>query len=316
MQCFAIFPWNGCREAAHRANDFAACGFVPRGSGAGGASCAAGSGVGAASAASLSPGLRSRDRRTLVVCMAVSLVLHAALAWLSITVLGPRLFAGAAPHPDDPALELSVTLEAPMVEVSAVPPELLQSPAAAEPANLVVERSVAPLVPAVPPPPEAPPPSPSLAESRESMAVAPPPPRLDPASPRPATALPAIGGAAMPRVAILPVDILPGTSGGSGSSANLSATDIEGDVRPAYPKGSRVRGEEGTVKLGVRLHADGRVMGVEVARSSGHDSLDQAALSAMEKARFTAKKGSIEENSLVLLSIRFQLTDAEDSAGR
>jgi protein TonB len=58
-------------------------------------------------------------------------------------------------------------------------------------------------------------------------------------------------------------------------------------VRPDYPVMSRKRREEGTVTLLIALR-DGSVSDVKIERSSGHAALDEAAVSAVRKWRFTA----------------------------
>ena len=50
---------------------------------------------------------------------------------------------------------------------------------------------------------------------------------------------------------------------------------------PEYPWLSRRNGEQGVVRLVVRVAADGRVLAVEVAQSSGFRALDEAARAAM-----------------------------------
>jgi protein TonB len=49
---------------------------------------------------------------------------------------------------------------------------------------------------------------------------------------------------------------------------------------------SRRMGEEGEVRLSIHVAADGRVITAKVARSSGSDRLDKAALEAVTQWRF------------------------------
>ncbi len=58
-------------------------------------------------------------------------------------------------------------------------------------------------------------------------------------------------------------------------------------VPPAYPPGSRRRGEQGTVVLLLTV-VQGRVRDVDVERSSGFGALDDAAAHALRKWRFDA----------------------------
>ena len=53
--------------------------------------------------------------------------------------------------------------------------------------------------------------------------------------------------------------------------------------RKSYPAGSRAQGK---VLLAVAVSSNGSLAGVQVRRSSGHAALDQAALAAVQRARF------------------------------
>ncbi|HZQ00444.1 MAG TPA: energy transducer TonB [Reyranella sp.] len=55
---------------------------------------------------------------------------------------------------------------------------------------------------------------------------------------------------------------------------------------PIYPLRSRRIGESGTVNMRVLIDPSGRPSQVQLASSSGHPALDEAALSAMRAARF------------------------------
>lgn len=69
------------------------------------------------------------------------------------------------------------------------------------------------------------------------------------------------------------------------SAGDLSASMIHAPP-PRYPRESRRVREQGTVLLGVLLGADGNVVDITIARSSGHRRLDEAALSAVRKWRW------------------------------
>ncbi len=81
------------------------------------------------------------------------------------------------------------------------------------------------------------------------------------------------------------------------------------EIKPRYPFGSRVRGEEGVVKVNVRVNPSGRCDVAEVVESSGFRALDKAALDAVRKARFVAEGGAAKEGGEVVLTFRFRLTD-------
>ncbi len=78
---------------------------------------------------------------------------------------------------------------------------------------------------------------------------------------------------------------------------------------PAYPWLARVQGWEGRVLLGVRVRPDGRGSHVEVAESSGHGVLDDAARRAIEAWQFIpAKRFDHPVSTELELPVRFRLT--------
>lgn len=80
--------------------------------------------------------------------------------------------------------------------------------------------------------------------------------------------------------------------------------------KPAYPRSARRRGQEGTVLLRVEVLANGRVGEVVVDTSSGYESLDEAAVKAVRKWRFTpARRGSARVNCWVRVPVEFDLRD-------
>jgi len=79
-------------------------------------------------------------------------------------------------------------------------------------------------------------------------------------------------------------------------------------VRPRYPLGSRLRGEEGLVQLTVRVDATGRAVDVVVTESSGYHALDRAAVKAASKARYTREGGSTHAGETTF-GVRFRLDD-------
>ncbi len=77
---------------------------------------------------------------------------------------------------------------------------------------------------------------------------------------------------------------------------------------PAYPRVARRRGLEGEVWLRVRVSETGRVLHLEIHRSSGHRVLDDAAHKAVNRWRFRpALLGDVPVESEVLVPVRFQL---------
>jgi periplasmic protein TonB len=78
--------------------------------------------------------------------------------------------------------------------------------------------------------------------------------------------------------------------------------------KPEYPLLARQRHWQGTVLLRVYVGANGQAQSVAVARSSGHEVLDESALEAVREWRFVpAKRGDIAEASWATVPIVFEL---------
>lgn len=90
-------------------------------------------------------------------------------------------------------------------------------------------------------------------------------------------------------------------------SPNFNAAYLNNPT-PDYPPISRRLGEQGLVLLQVQVTADGAVGSVELQTSSGSTRLDQAALEAVKKWRFTpAKRGEQPVSASVVVPVRFSL---------
>ena len=78
---------------------------------------------------------------------------------------------------------------------------------------------------------------------------------------------------------------------------------------PTYPWLARLRGQEGTVILRVRVERDGRPSAVRVLHSSGYPILDEAARRAIHAWEFLpAHHGGLAVSSEAELPVRFRLT--------
>ncbi len=78
--------------------------------------------------------------------------------------------------------------------------------------------------------------------------------------------------------------------------------------RPNYPIAARRRGDEGTVFVRVLVTADGLAGSVGLEKSSGHPSLDEAALTAVRSWRFVpAKQGDKAIDSPHVVPVVFRL---------
>ena len=79
-------------------------------------------------------------------------------------------------------------------------------------------------------------------------------------------------------------------------------------IKPDYPKGARQRGEQGDVVVELSINEYGEVDAVSVVESCGFQELDDAAVAASMKARFTpAKSGDSAVASTARLKLTFKL---------
>jgi protein TonB len=99
------------------------------------------------------------------------------------------------------------------------------------------------------------------------------------------------------------------------ADADLEEKGVEGRfspvgrVRPRYPIGARIRGEEGVVRVRATVNAAGSVTRVHILESSGYKSLDKAAEQAVWKARFAPEGDAPAAGGTAELSIRFRLVE-------
>ncbi len=77
-----------------------------------------------------------------------------------------------------------------------------------------------------------------------------------------------------------------GQGGGGPSRGPGYALGSAANPMPPYPPSARRRGVEGTVLLRVAVSAEGRALSVEIYRSSGSDSLDEAARDTIARWHF------------------------------
>ena len=80
------------------------------------------------------------------------------------------------------------------------------------------------------------------------------------------------------------------------------------DAEAVYPLGARLRGEEGAVRLKIRIGEDGRVEGLEISESSGFTALDRAAERAVRRTLFApATRTEQPVADELTITIRFRL---------
>ena len=186
----------------------------------------------------------------------------------------PRARYGETRSPNYVAIIITAALHA--AALAAILYVRYEAPPAQKEEKLVVVDLTPPPPQPAPDTPPSPPqivaPAPPIAVPRPVMVAATPEPvphDLPPiAAPAPAPAPPAPPA---------PPSVVTG--------ADLSARMIAG-APPRYPIECRRKKEQGTVVLALTLGVDGRVASISIARSSGHERLDDAALSAVRKWRW------------------------------
>lgn len=241
-----------------------------------------------------------------------SLALHAAAA-------GVALWLGAGAAPGDPPTGLATAVPVTIVlQVAAPDPppavELASRPAGAPERRAPPERMPAPTESGTAS-------APHPAPTGEATPAALPNPARKPAPPDPAAPTLEAGSAAALRatpMAAAPMAAAP-MSAATMSAAPMAAAQgyaepqLDAGARnppPVYPRRARRLGQEGTVLLRVRVSASGRPIAVEVADSSGHPLLDEAARVAVAAWVFQpARRGTTGVEGLVEVPVVFRLID-------
>lgn len=103
-----------------------------------------------------------------------------------------------------------------------------------------------------------------------------------------------------------------GGSAGRGGPPGLSFAQASYayNPKPKYPETARKEGWEGTVLLRVLVDREGKSRSIEISRSSGFDTLDQAAMETVKSWRFhPAHYGNGLVESWVKVPIVFSLAD-------
>ncbi len=158
----------------------------------------------------------------------------------------------------------------------------------------------------LPPPPPAPPPvaaeTGSAEPPRQAHAAARPPPARATARAEPNPVRLDAGAGALPDPSI-----------GARATGAVVPPGVDGGYRnppPDYPAESRRRGEEGVVRLRLRVSAEGRVEQADIVASSGHPALDRAAVAATRQWRFRpASQAGLPVTATLATAVHFRLTD-------
>jgi len=188
---------------------------------------------------------------------------------------------------DDEPTSVDVNL----VEASPAPPFAPPNPAPTPETQPTPEPSQELSAPPSGPPPVQPgPPAPVLT----------PPPHSENPKPRP----PSAG-----RSAASSASALAPSSGVVNSPALKSYPRYRSNPRPDYPPDALRMHQEGVVLLTVDVTAEGRVSNVTLKRSSGYNSLDQAAIRGVRGWTFDpARAGGLPVSSRVDVPVRFSLS--------
>lgn len=180
----------------------------------------------------------------------------------------------------------------------------------------LIEPAVTPPAPIVAPPPlpQAPPPPPRpLTPVRPPVLTATPPvpqpvaPSAPaPRPPEPAAEAPRADAAPAPAAAPV-VETARPVPPPSLVQPRFNADYLD-NPKPPYPSISRRMGEEGEVRLRVRVDAAGNAQQVEVEHSSGYPRLDAAAQETVKRWRFVpARQGDQPVAAWVIVPIQFTL---------
>ncbi len=99
-----------------------------------------------------------------------------------------------------------------------------------------------------------------------------------------------------------------GTDEGLATGEVLAHPLYQSNPPPPYPRLARKLGQEGVVQLEALVSVAGRVDDLHVAASSGHESLDAAALAAVRSWRFSAGRRNGQPVAMrVRVPVRFSL---------
>jgi protein TonB len=221
---------------------------------------------------------RLLNRREVVLLAVLALVLHGAvIVWVN-QIPAPEL---PVVPPEIPPMTIEFSQPAPPV-VEPPAPEPIAQPVVEPPPPVEDELAVKP-----PPPKPIPKPKPVIKPVPKPVA-------------KPVTAQPAPPVTAQP-VAAAPPAPQPVTP------ASATAGYLHNPA-PEYPSQAMRRGWQGTVLLRVHVLASGKPGEIQIQKSSGRDSLDDAALAAVKRWSFVpARQGDTALDGWVSVPIDFKI---------
>lgn len=199
------------------------------------------------------------------------------------TVDGPPLPEPGepAPTPPEPVAPVPRPPEAMIPREQAPPPPLIAVPLPGRPAPLQVPASEPPPLP------------PRLEPPRTS------PRRAGPAAQAPSPPSPGTNSTA---------DAGPAPWAAEGATTPPGPLDGQRNAQPIYPPTAQALGQQGTVRLRLRVDLDGSVAMVTLERGSGVASLDAAAIEAARRWRFRpATRNGQPVSAEALTSVTFRI---------
>ncbi|CAI8708692.1 energy transducer TonB [Pseudomonas sp. IT-P4] len=226
---------------------------------------------------------RLLNRREVVLLAVLALVLHGAvIVWVN-QIPAPEL---PVVPPEIPPMTIEFSQPAPPV-VEPPPPEPIAQPVVEPPPPVEDELAVKP-----PPPKPIPKPKPVVKPVPKPVA-------------KPVTAQPA------PPVTSQPVAAAPAPAAPPAPQPVTPASATAGYLHnpaPEYPSQAMRRGWQGTVLLRVHVLASGKPGEIQIQKSSGRESLDDAALAAVKRWSFVpAKQGDTALDGWVSVPIDFKI---------
>jgi protein TonB len=226
---------------------------------------------------------RLLSRREVVLLGVLALVLHGAvIVWVN---QAPTPQLPVVP-PEIPPMTIEFSRPAPPV-VEPPPPEPIAQPVVEPPPPVEDELAVKP-----PPPKPIPKPKPVLKPVPKPVA-------------KPVTAQPA------PAVTPQPVAAAPAPAAPPAPQPVTPASATAGYLHnpaPEYPSQAMRRGWQGTVLLRVHVLTSGKPGEIQIQKSSGRESLDDAALAAVKRWSFVpAKQGDTALDGWVSVPIDFKI---------